>query len=122
MRTKIKRPISVEEAEVIRITLAHAATTPDLRGLGVNASLLQVVGKCDCGCDSVDFEGYGEVPNAKPLADGIGITRRGGKVGVIVWGTSKLITSLEIYDLGVGEKDIKLPMTESIQSFEKSKV
>jgi hypothetical protein len=81
---------------------------------------LRVVGKCDCGCDSVDFVEQGKIKHAKPIADGIGSTSRGGKVGVIIWGTPEVITGLEIYDLGAGDVDIKLPTPESIMPFENS--
>ena len=122
MRTKINRPISAEEAEVIRLTMERAASAPNLENLDEYVTGLQVVGKCNCGCDSIDFVGHGEVSDAKPIADGIGSTPRGGKVGVIVWGTSQTITGLEIYDLGSGPDDIKLPVPSSIASFEKGKV
>ena len=118
-RTKINRPISATEVEVIRVTLERAAAAPEFKKLETNAERLQVVGKCDCGCESVDFVEQGTVPHVKPIADGIGSTSRGGKVGVIVWGTPEIITGLEIYDLGAGDKDIKLPAPESIAPFEK---
>lgn len=118
-RTKINRLISAKEIEVVRITLEHAATAPEFRKLIAGAEGLQVVGKCDCGCDSVDFVEQGKAVDAKPIADGTGNTYRGGKVGVIVWGTQRIITGLEIYDLGAGDKDIKLPIPESIMPFEK---
>ncbi len=73
-----------------------------------------------CGCDSVDFVEQDKIQQAKPIADGIGSTPRGGKVGVIVWGTPEVIIGLEIYDLGAGDMDIKLPIPESIMPFEKS--
>ena len=118
-RTKIDRPITMEELEVIRMTLEHAAASAEFRKLAANAARLHVVGKCDCGCDSVDFIEQSKV-KSKPIADGIGCTARGGKVGVIVWGTSEMITGLEVYDLGAGNQDIKLPTPASITSFEKS--
>lgn len=121
-RTEVNRKINALEVEVIRATLERAATVPELINLGASAELLSVVGKCDCGCDSVDFMGHDEVPGTKPIADGIGITPKGGKVGVIVWGTPQVITGLEIYDLGAGDNDLKLPNPDSIQPFEKSTV
>jgi hypothetical protein len=121
-RTEINRQINTHEVEVIRVTLERAATSPELRNLEVTAERLMVVGKCDCGCDSVDFMGHNEVPGTRPIADAIGITPQGGKVGVIVWGTAQIITGLEIYDLGAGDNDLKLPSPDSIQPFEKAAV
>lgn len=50
-----------------------------------------------------------------PIADGIATTPSGGTVGVIVWGTDDSVTSLEIYDLGAGDGDQRLPTPESIR-------
>ncbi|MGH7535357.1 MAG: hypothetical protein ACREMG_07215, partial [Gemmatimonadales bacterium] len=53
----------------------------------------------------------------KPIADGIGTTPAGGKVGVIVWGTAEAVTGLEVYDLGAGAADLRLPDPSSIAPF-----
>ncbi len=88
-RTRINRPISAAEVAVVRMTIERAVTAPEFRRLAANADQLNVVGKCDCGCDSVDFIEQRKV-HSKPIADGIGSTARGGKVGVIVWGTLEM--------------------------------
>ncbi len=119
-RTKINRPISAQEIEVLRMTLARTAAAPEFKRLTASTDHLRVVGKCDCGCDSVDFVEQGKT-QSKPIADGIGSTSRGGKVGVIVWGTSDMITGLEVYDLGAGDHYIKLPTPDSFKSFERSR-
>jgi hypothetical protein len=120
--TKFKRKINILEINVIRQALARTAVSPEINKLETTVEGLTVVGKCDCGCDSVDFQEHNSVPDIKPIADGTGITAKGGTVGVIVWGTPKIITGLEIYDLGAGDKDLTLPRPESIQPFEKSKI
>ncbi len=119
---KLKRKINIQEINIIRQALARTAVSPEIIKLETTVEGLTVVGKCDCGCDSVDFQEHNAVPDIKPIADGTGITPKGGVVGVIVWGTPKIITGLEIYDLGAGDKDLTLPRPESIQPFEKSKI
>jgi hypothetical protein len=74
-----------------------------------------VVGVCGCGCDSVDFTPHDPSHTSAPVADGVGTTPAGGDVGVIVWGTSDAITGLEIYDMGAGESDLRLPNPDTIR-------
>jgi hypothetical protein len=78
---------------------------------------LRVIGRCDCGCASVDFEVEGQSPPAKQVADATGTTPAGGKVGVIVWAIDERLTGLEIYDLGAGDDDLRLPTVESIEAW-----
>ncbi len=109
------RPITHEEAVVTRTALERAATHPDAARLIATIPTLNVIGRCECGCASVDFT---EVdPNDRPtlLADASAATPSGGAVGVIVWGTPSHICELEIYDLGSGQEGpLCLPDPESI--------
>ena len=75
---------------------------------------LRVVDRCPCGCDSVDFAHHDPERPVTPVADGIGTTPDGGMVGVIVWGREGEVTGLEIYDLGAGEDDLRLPDASTI--------
>ena len=117
MRAKPNRPISETEAACIRVTLERAPATPDTSALVSAIGDLRVVGGCDCGCASVDFE-KNSSEHAQPIADGIGKTARGGDVGIIVWGTRNAITGLEIYDRGAGDDDLYLPELSSIVSWD----
>jgi hypothetical protein len=92
---------------VIRTALEVAPISPDVQTLAAALEPLHVVSGCSCGCDSVDFVRADDAENAKPLADGTAETERGGKVGIIVWGTASRVTGLEIYYLGAGDGDLK---------------
>jgi hypothetical protein len=76
---------------------------------------LQVIGTCECGCDSVDFAELDPQRPQRPIADGIGKTPAGGDVGIIIWGMDDAVTAIEVYDLGAGDGDIKLPVENSIR-------
>jgi hypothetical protein len=102
MRATSNRPISDDEAACIRVTLERAPAIPNASVLTATIVHLRVVGGCDCGCASVDFE-KDSSGDTQPIADATGRTARGGDVGIIVWGTSNAITGLEVYDLGAGE-------------------
>jgi hypothetical protein len=116
-RTMTTRLINSAELAVLRATLDRAPVAAATGQLTANLESLQVVGRCECGCDSVDFADPDTARRSKPIGDGIGTTRAGGKVGVIVWGTAEAVTGLEIYDLGAGAADLRLPDPESIQGF-----
>ena len=75
---------------------------------------LRVVAMCECGCASVDFEAPPSPERPMIMADATARTSSGGEIGIIVWGRSDAITSLEIYDRGAGEADLVLPVVTSI--------
>jgi hypothetical protein len=116
-RATINRRITPEEVAVIRSALERAAVAPEFSALSSGLESLRAVGKCSCGCDSVDFAEHDPARPSKPIGDGIGTTPAGGTVGVIVWGRPEAVTGLEVYDLGAGEDDLKLPVPGSIRSF-----
>ena len=116
-RAKINRPITGDEAAVIRAALERAPVSPEFSALAHVLDDLRAVDRCACGCDSVDFVRHDPAHPAKPIADGIGTTPAGGMVGVIVWGKGDAVTGLEIYDLGAGEGDLRLPAPRSIRPF-----
>jgi hypothetical protein len=116
-RAKINRPITSHEIAVIRATLERslaAALPPTVTGTLEN---LRAIDQCGCGCDSVDFVPHDPINMSWPIAEGLGTTPAGGEVGVIVWGREDGITGLEIYDMGAGDDDIRLPLPTSIRPF-----
>ncbi len=118
-RVKTDRPISAQEAAVVRAALERAPVAPEYSTLAASLEALHVVGQCSCGCDSIDFERHDPGNPSKPIADGVGTTPAGGTVGVIAWGRANTVTGLEVYDLGAGENDQKLPIPGSIRPFPK---
>lgn len=121
-RATINRPITPEEIAVIRTTLERAAVAPEYAALVSDLEHLRAIQRCDCGCDSVDFAEASATDPSRPLGDGIGETPQGGTVGVIVWGTPEAVTGLEVYDLGAGDDDLRLPEPESIRAFREGAV
>jgi len=114
-RKKLDRRISADEVAVIREALNVAATPTERTALAKQLDGLWVVSACTCGCASVDFVALNEERKSTPVADAMAETARGGTVGIIVWGTSQQITGLEIYDLGAGPDDLRLPVLASIR-------
>lgn len=92
------RAISAQEAEVVTWMLFHASVAGSLAHLGPTVTTLRVVGRCPCGCPSIDFEVNGQTLPAQPIADATGQTADGTDVGVILWGRKDAITGLEFYE------------------------
>ena len=120
-RPALDRPITPQEAAVIRATLEQAPKVPALSRLAGGIDQLHAISKCGCGCDSVDFAEHDPSRPSQIVGDGIGVTPKGGQVGVLVWATGDAITGLEIYDLGAGDGDTRLPVPESIHSWKPEK-
>ena len=116
-RAALERQITPAEAIAIRATLQRAPTVTELPLLHQTIDHLHVVGRCPCGCDTVDFAHEETDQRVSPLGDGVGTTPAGGRVGIIVWGTEQAITELEVYSLGAADDDLRLPIPESIHPF-----
>jgi hypothetical protein len=116
-RSALNRPITEEEISVV---LAALARVPCERAPTIDRSMiekLRVVAKCPCGCDSVDFVAFDKSRRPRRIADGIGETPSGGVVGLLIWGDDSSVTGIEVYDLGAGQNDLRLPSPESIRAF-----
>jgi hypothetical protein len=113
MRAKTTRPINDDEVRVIQTALRRCAEISNASGLVRSLPNLQVVGGCECGCASVDFA-ITTPELRRPIAEGIGILTNGERVGVIVWGTSDVVTGLEIYDMSATATGLPLSQLQSV--------
>lgn len=111
------RPIREDEVAVIRAAIERAGREPVQSDMLSALDQLAVVSRCGCGCSTVTFAQTVTGEDPYPIADGIGFTPRGGRVGVLVWGRSDLVSELEICDLGAGDGDRVLPVPSSITPF-----
>jgi len=66
------RPISTDEAAIVTWMLLHASVAGSLDHLASSVPLLRVVGRCACGCGSVDFEVNGQTLPFHPIVDATG--------------------------------------------------
>jgi len=119
MSPKPNRPINDAEIAVVRAALERCAETPKVRGLLPTVDNLRVIDQCQCGCATVDFARYSS-EHPRLIADAIGITPSGDRVGIIVWGLNDAITGLEIYDMSASASGLPLSDLQSIISWDEA--
>jgi hypothetical protein len=110
------RPISGAEAQVIERTLSVAATTFTTSELIAQVHSLRVVGRCECGCASVDFRLPAKGQIASIVADAVGKAPDGERLGVIIWALDSELSGLEVYSYS--ETPATLPVVGSIQGYD----
>jgi hypothetical protein len=94
----LDRPATAEEIAIVRWLLENVPVRDVSEYRRQSLDELHVVGGCECGCISVDFQ-----PDAwggsQILADGVVTYEDGIKAGLILWGKNGKIVLLEAYDL-----------------------
>jgi hypothetical protein len=110
------RKISQAEAAVVERTLTVAATVPSASVLIDQVPTLQVVGRCECGCVSIDFLLPPRGQIASIVADAVAEASDGEHLGVIVWALDNVLSGLEIYSYS--ERPAPLPVLASICGYD----
>jgi len=107
------RPLKAEEQELIEALLG-AARSGVSRYLGQLAKA-EVVGRCRCGCPSVDLEvGSGpQVGTPMPLVLADAESPGEVPVGVILWICGGALSGLEVHPWD-GARGVRLPRPESL--------
>jgi len=113
------RELSANEASVIAAALKRAPTGKPCSASEVEVSRLRVVGRCECGCDSLFFSGIAEAMEQFRVADGLGYTEDGEEIGVILWARGDSLVHLELYNYG--EQPARLPIAATVCPFEESR-
>jgi hypothetical protein len=113
------RPISPAEAAVVEWLLRNASVVGSLEHLVQGVQQLRVVGRCGCGCASIDFEKDGQTSKARVIADAVGETAPKLRCGVILWGRDDAVTGLEVYEWEPGS-NLALPSVESLKPWDKA--
>jgi hypothetical protein len=80
---------------------------------------LCVVGRCDCGCDSLFFRGVEDATDQYRVADGLAYEEDGEEIGIILWAFRGYLVHMELY--GYAERPPCLPAAETVCAFEESR-
>ena len=111
----LPRPISDKEAAIVQWLLDHRAPGEPEGPWSRSAADLVVVGGCECGCCSVDFEPASS--DVRPIRDAVGRLEDGRQSGLILWGSNDVIQRLEIYDLDP-DASHALPEVSALRTWE----
>jgi hypothetical protein len=117
------RQLNDEERTLIEWLIANGIS--EARAFTQQLTGLHVVGRCSCGCPTVDLAlGDSQQSTTGPsqiLADFIGVTTEGIEVGVILHVRQDRISELEVYSLGTTDttgRTFGLPKIESLKALE----
>ncbi len=114
------RPLSSEERTLIEWLVTNGA--PEAQSYALQLKNLHVVGRCSCGCPTVDLAvGDAQQSTKGPshiIADFLGLTPEGIEVGVILHAREGKISELEIYPKGHTAGQFRLPRIESLKLWE----
>ncbi len=115
----LDRPLSAHERVIAEWLLNNASNTA--RAFLPQLDHARVVGRCSCGCPTVDLkvaEGTPPaIPQDNPIGDAVGEVD-GNMVGVMMFQRGGYLTCLEVYDLSDIEHPYPLPDPASLRRFE----
>jgi hypothetical protein len=114
-----RRPLTGEERKLLEWLLANG--TPEAKPYLSQVADVNVVGKCTCGCPTVDWA-RGENAQRKTgpstiLADFVGKSPEGVEVGVMVHAREGEVSELEVYAMRDWKGTFNLPTVESLKQF-----
>jgi hypothetical protein len=110
------RRLSAQERELLDWLMSNG--TPEAANYVSQIDELRVIGRCKCGCPTVDF-GLGDPPRgttggSQILADFYGITPEGIAVGVILHAREGQVSEMEIYSTAGYERPFGLPAISTL--------
>lgn len=112
----VVRELSADERDVLRRALQYGPAHGKDPLLLDQIESLQVVGRCECGCASVDFQHLRSGETAEVVADAVGATSAHEQVGIIVFALGSDLQRLEI--VGYSAEPPPLPVPSTIRGWE----
>lgn len=113
------REITEAETAVVSAALERAPVGEVPATLRASIPRLRVVGRCDCGCDSLFFAGIEGATRQYRVADGLAYAEDGEEIGIILWASEGVVVHLELYNYS--ERPAPLPTAGSVCPFEESR-
>ena len=115
LRAAVRRDLSAAERGLLWWMVEHGTADPAAyRG---QLPRLRVIGRCTCGCPTVELGVDGESPPAdevsRLVADAEGLSPDGLPVGVLLFARAGVLSELEVYSAS-GEGPIRLPVPDTL--------
>jgi hypothetical protein len=113
----MERELSAAESAIVSWMIEYAPMRGSLGHLAPTVEQLRVVENCKCGCPGIDFKKDGQASPWRPIGDARGVSPDGVIVGVILWGSDKEITGLEVYS-ETGKTTFSIPAVEKMKTWD----
>ena len=114
-----RRSLTQEERALLEWLIANGGA--DAKEYSPQLADLSVVGRCTCGCSTIDLALRGQdqqkTAPSKILADFVGTTPEGIEVGIILHAREGEISELEVYAIADVKTPFTLPTIESLKQF-----
>ena len=117
-RIREDRVLSPQERTLLEWLIENG--TPEAKEYRSQLEQLRVIGRCFCGCPTIDLSVGGErsAPGSmKILSDYTGETPEGLQVGVLLFATDGRLSCMEIYDFGGHKGTFSLPRIDTLRPF-----
>lgn len=115
LRAKIRRDLTSAERDLLDWVLEHSAR--DSEHYQAQIPRLHVVGRCGCGCPTVDLALKGQPHSreavAQLIAEAEGEASEGVPVGVLIFAKDRILSELEVYSMS-GETPFSLPFPDAL--------
>jgi hypothetical protein len=113
------RPLRPDERRLLGWLLEHG--TPAAASYAAQLPMVTVVSHCGCGCPTIDLAVDGRAaPLSSPsdiLADAVGVSPEGVRVGVILHSREGMLSELEVYSVAGHQGTFALPRPEDLEPF-----
>lgn len=109
------RPISSEEATVVRWLLDHRGPAEPEVFPDPGVDDLIVVASCRCGCRSVDFAS--DRTGERIIRDACAQFAYDAQVGIVLWATGNILTALEFHG-GTADAAARVPTVSELRTWE----
>jgi hypothetical protein len=116
------RPLTAEELKLLIWLLEHGL--PEAKTFAPQVEKIRATPWCDCGCPSISLHVEEGAPlgisSHSPIADVVGTTQEGKKVGLLLFQKDGKLNLLEEYELDVIEGTWGFPVIGSLEAWQKA--
>jgi hypothetical protein len=114
------RPLTSEESALLTWLLEHGV--PEAMSFASQVETIRATPWCNCGCPSISLHVDECAPlgtgSASPIADVVGFTPEGKKVGLLLFQKDGKLNLLEEYELDILDGGWGFPVIDSLQTWE----